>query len=143
MAQSPVVSGLISKRAEIAGLIAHHRKEIARLSEEAQALDTAIKLFEPTYHARSVKPRQYKKKNVFFKHGEAHRMILEVLREAEQEMTTHGIAQAVMLRKDIEGEHEKAVQACLLTILHRQKKDGLVDPVGKDFRGNCLWKLAL
>ena len=36
MAESHVVSGLVSKRAEMAGLIEHHQKEITRLSSDLE-----------------------------------------------------------------------------------------------------------
>ncbi|MGZ8250376.1 MAG: hypothetical protein ACXWUF_20335 [Methylomagnum sp.] len=142
MAETHVISALVAKRAEIAGLIAHHRKEVARLSEEAKTLDATIKLFEPGYRTQSIKPKRYQKKNSFFKHGEAHRMILDALRESENPITTHQIAKSIMTIKGIGADSEKDLQASILTILHRQKKDKMVEMVGKDTQGNCIWKLA-
>ena len=45
MAESHVISALVSKHAELAGLIKHHEKELARLSDElAKAVPGGIKL---------------------------------------------------------------------------------------------------
>jgi hypothetical protein len=143
MAESHVISALVDKRSEIAGLVAHHRKEITRLSEEVKTVDAVIKLFEPDYRIDAIRPNRYQKQNAFFKHGEAHRLILNVLREFGKPLSTNDIAKAVMARAGIEDAHEKALQATVLTILHRQKKSGLVETTGKDVKGCCVWVVGL
>jgi hypothetical protein len=45
MAESHVVTALVSKRAEMAGLIEHHRKEMGRLATDLAHLDATLKLF--------------------------------------------------------------------------------------------------
>ncbi|MDD5277863.1 MAG: hypothetical protein PHR16_17540, partial [Methylovulum sp.] len=138
MAETHVISALTAKRSELAGLVAHHRKEMIRFSEEVKTIDATIKLFEPDYRIQTIKTKRHQKKNDFFKHGEAHRLILDILREAGKPLSTNDIAQAVMSVKGIECGHEKALQASILTILHRQKKSGLVGTTGKDLKGNCI-----
>jgi hypothetical protein len=142
MAETHVISALTAKRAELAGLAAYHRKEMVRISEEVKMLDAAIKLFEPDYRIRSIKPKRYQKKNEFFKNGEARRTILDVLREADSPITTNDIARSVMSSKGISSESEKALQASILATLHKQMKSGLVELTGKDRAGNCIWVLA-
>jgi hypothetical protein len=143
MAESHVITGLVAKRAELAGLIDHHRKEIERLTQSITALDTAIKLFEPDYRIRSIKPKRYQKKNSFFKNGEAGRTVLEVLRKAEKPLSTQEIAHSVMTEKCIAPEHEKPLQASLLTTLRNYQKKGLVDMTGRDRNGGCIWVLMI
>jgi len=143
MAETHVISALVSKRSELAGLVAHHHKEITRLSEEVQTLDATIKLFDPDYRIHTIKPKRYQKKNVFFKHGEAYRTVLDVLREYGKPLSTKDIAKLILSRKGIDSEHEKALQASILTILHRQKKSGLVGTTGKDLKGNCIWVIVI
>jgi hypothetical protein len=122
MAQTHIISALPAKRSQLAGLLAHHRKEITGLSEEVKTVDAVIKLFEPDYRIDAIRPKRYQKQNAFFKHGEAHRLILDVLRESDKPLSTNDIAKAVMVRTGIEDAHEKTLQATVLTILHRQKK---------------------
>ncbi len=45
MAESHVVMALISKRAELAGLIEHQQKEMGRLADDLAHLDATFKLF--------------------------------------------------------------------------------------------------
>jgi hypothetical protein len=45
MAESHVVAALISKRAELAGLIEHQQKEMRRLADDLAHLDATLRLF--------------------------------------------------------------------------------------------------
>lgn len=141
MAETHVISALTAKRAELAGLIAHHRKEMVRLSEEVKMLDATIKLFEPDYRIESIKPKRFQEKNSFFKHGEASRMIFDILRKLDSPVSTNDITKAIMSSKGIGAECEKPLQSTILTALHSQKKKGLVDFTGRDRAGSCLWQL--
>lgn len=66
MAQSHVVSGLVSKRSELAGILEHHQKEIQRLGSEISALDVSIKVFDPSYKIQNIKPTKKYNHNPFF-----------------------------------------------------------------------------
>ena len=44
MAESHVVADLITKRAELAGVIEHQQKEIGRLADDLAHLDATLKL---------------------------------------------------------------------------------------------------
>jgi len=58
MAESHVISALTVKRSVLAGLADHHRKEIARITEEVRTIDSAIKLFDPDYPLQSIMPKR-------------------------------------------------------------------------------------
>ena len=47
MAESHVVSGLVAKHAELAGLIQFHRIEIERVASDLKHLNATLKLFDP------------------------------------------------------------------------------------------------
>ena len=137
-----VISALAKKRSELSGLVAYYKKEIARLAEEVRMLDATIKLLDPGYPIRSIKTKRYQKQNDFFKHGEAPRILLDVLRKSGKSLSTSDIALAVMALKGIDEGRKNALQASILTTLHHQKKKGIVDCTGKDRTGNCLWELV-
>jgi len=92
MAEPHVISALVAKRSELAGLVDHHKKEVVRLSQDVKLLDATIRLFEPDYRIQAIKTKRRQKKNNFFKHGEAHRMILDMLRESGKPLSTKEIA---------------------------------------------------
>jgi len=142
MAETHVISALVVKRSELAGLVDHHRKEVVRLLQDVKLLDATIRLFEPEFSTDLIKPKRHHKKNVFFKHGEGGRAVLDILREAGKPLSTNAITTAAMAKNEILGEHEKLLQASVLSILHRHKKNGLVMNTGKDDAGSCIWTVV-
>lgn len=130
MAESHVISALTAKRAELAGLIDHHRKEITRISDEVKTLDATIRIFEPEYRISLIKKKRFQKKNEFFKHGEGGRTIMDILRESGEKLSTNAVTKIVAQKCGIEAEKEKALQATVLAILHSQCKNGVVESSG-------------
>jgi len=78
MAESHVVSGLVQKRAELAGQIDHHRREMPRLREVVEQLDATIRLFEPDYPIRQIEAQSNRQRQRFFHPGECQRLVLEI-----------------------------------------------------------------
>ena len=143
MAQSHVVSGLVSKRSELAGILEHHQKEITRLSAEVSAIDGAIKVFDPTYRIQDIKSKRQFKINPFFAHGELHKIILEVMRDAEQPIATPDICAQVIDRKGLTLDSEQLgmVRASVSNALNRQSNKGMIRSVGNEGLAN-VWEVA-
>ena len=143
MAQSHVVSGLVSKRSELAGILEHHQKEITRLSAEVSAIDGAIKVFDPSYRIQDIKSKRQFKVNPFFAHGELHKIILEVMRDAEQPIATPDICTQVIDRKGLTLDSEQLgmVRASVSNALNRQSNKGMIRSVGNEGLAN-VWEVA-
>lgn len=143
MSEPHVITALIAKRGELAGLIDYHMQEIKRLDSELHHLDATIKLFAPEYDLRTVKAKKHRKKNAHFKTGECARLVLDVLREHGETMSTDSIAMAILKKKGLD-ENDKDVVAFVkkaaITALRHQDKRQLVKNVGKN-GANLLWKL--
>jgi hypothetical protein len=71
MAESHVVTALVTKRAEMAGLIEHHQKEMGRLAADLAHLDATLKLFSPEIDLRTIRAKEYRTRNRFFRPGNA------------------------------------------------------------------------
>jgi hypothetical protein len=143
MAEPHVISALTAKRSELAGIITHHRKEITRLSAEVNVLDATIKLFDPDYRINAIKPKRYHRRNDFFKHSEAHKLLLDIIRTARKPISTIEIAEEAQHRKGLELDSDKlsAFKATICTALSRQRRLGLITEVTKD-RGTSVWVIA-
>ena len=143
MAETHVISALTSKRSELAGVIAFHSKEIGRIAEEVKALDATIKLFEPDYRINSIKPKRFQRKNQFFKHSEAHKLVLEILRDAKAPISTVVIAEEAQRRKGLVIDEKvlPAFKGSIGGVLARQRSQGLITEVGKD-NGASVWAVA-
>lgn len=81
MSESHVISALVAKRSELSGLVEHYMQEIKRMDADLHHIDASIKLFDPDYDLRTIKIKQHRKVNLYFKHGESARLVLDVLRE--------------------------------------------------------------
>jgi hypothetical protein len=144
MAESHVVSGLVSKRSELAGLIEHHMQEIHRMNADLHHLDATIKLFNPDYDLRTVRIKQHYKKNRFFKSGESARLVLDVLREADGAISTEDVALALLNKKGLDSTDKDVLvffKKAAITALRHQSNRKLVKKTGVASDGvTLLWE---
>ena len=87
MAESHVISALIKKRSELSGEIEHYEKIIKEYRENLASIDKTIHIFDETYDLRSIKSKRVIK-NSYFASGEATKMVLDVLRTADEPIKT-------------------------------------------------------
>ncbi len=103
MAESHVVAALISKRAELAGLIEHQQKEMGRLADDLAHLDATLKLFSPEIDLRTIRAKAHRVRNRFFRPGECQRMVLDIFREVQgAALSSRQIGEALAVRKGLE-----------------------------------------
>lgn len=143
MAESLVVSGLVSKRAEVAGQIASYQTEITRLQGALSHLDGSIKLFAPEYDLRTVKAKRTNTRNQYFKQGEAQRMTLDVMREAGSALCSREITNALLQRKGIASTVAivARVQKNILAVMHRLEARNIVREIN-DGVGVMTWEIV-
>ena len=143
MAESHVVSGLLSKREEIAGQITTIQAEIGRLQGALTHLDNTIKLFSPQYDLRTIKGKRTYTKSKNFERGEAQRMTLDVLREFKKPLCSREIVDELLERKSIEPTSTTVVnlQKNILTILHSLEKRKIIVQVD-NAGGSLKWRIA-
>lgn len=65
MAESHVVSGLLAKRAELGGMVEHHRKEIDKIETFLTHIDATIRVFAPEIDLRTMKPKAFRERARF------------------------------------------------------------------------------
>lgn len=140
MAESHVVSGLVEKRSELAGLVAHHRQEIDRLQADLNHLDATIKLFAPDFNLGGIRKKQYRNYSRLFKQGECHRLSLDALRAAGGASSTTAIVDQIMAIKSIPADQQKTVIDSVNNSLQYAERTGTVRRTGKDGH-TILWAL--
>jgi hypothetical protein len=147
MAEPHVVSGLVAKRAEMAGLIDHHKKQIARLTDDLAHLDATLKLFDPEIDLRTLRPKEHRERNRYFPNGQGQRMLLDALRTACEPQTIEEMSVALAARLGVSFEEpgearkfEKTVQG----LTNRAEASGLVKSCGRvGGRGRAeRWQIA-
>ena len=128
MTNENVVSGLIRKRAEIAGQIEHLQDRLRQHVIDLDNLDATIHLFDPDIELGAVKPKPIPPRHQAFR-GEVTRIVLTALRNAKKPLTTRDIAQRVMAERGLDTSNERLLRlmarrtgACL----RDHRKRGLV-----------------
>jgi len=142
MAESLVVSGLVSKRSEVAGRIISCQAEITRLQESLSHLDGSIKLFAPAYDLRTIKAKRTNKRNQYFVKGEAQRMTLDVMREAGKPLNSLEITAQLLARKGIEATATitARIQKNVFAVIHRLEARHIVTEIDNG-AGVMKWKI--
>ncbi|PCI30178.1 MAG: hypothetical protein COB67_02515 [SAR324 cluster bacterium] len=86
MAETHVISALVSKRSELLGEIIHHEALIKEYQSNLSSIDKTIHIFDISYDLRTVKPKRVTRDR-YFKNGEAVVLILDTLRELNSGMS--------------------------------------------------------
>jgi hypothetical protein len=128
MAESHVLSGLVAKRGELAGEVERHRGELHRLAEALSHVDATIRMFDPSYAVGAIPARTRGSRHLWFGPGECQRLVLEVLRDAIEPLSSRALAQAVAARKGLEDRRDvlAAVQKSASAVLRRLVAKGVV-----------------
>lgn len=132
MVESHVISGLVAKRSELAGQIDYHQKTIKQIKVDMSAIDSAIKVFSPDYDLRTIKSKQQRTKNHFFKNGEGNTLLMDIVRTASPTISTQEIVEEVIKRKGFDDIDRKALTACVFTILKRLQDKKVIREDSRD-----------
>jgi hypothetical protein len=122
MENEHVLSGLTRKRAEIAGQIEHTQAALRRLVTDLDAIDAAIRIFDPEADIDAIKAKAYPPRHAAFR-GEMMRHVMGCLRMASEPLTSRDIATVVMKARGLSPDDAEL----LVTIRKRV--------------GACMWKL--
>lgn len=128
MAQTHVVSALVTKRAELDGQIIAKQEEIKALKDVLHHIDRTIKVFSPEIDLRNIRARRSNKMNPVFAHGEVQRMVLNYMRCADGVVISREIADSIIKAKGVEVTVELLAQTQknVLTVLRRLEHKGVV-----------------
>jgi len=143
MAESHVISGLVSKHSELAGEIDYHQSRVKQIRADVEAVATAIKVFDPDYDLRTIKAKPVRAKNQFFKHSESNRLLLDVIREAKGDISTPEIVEGVAKIKGIDLDiiDRKAFTASLFTVLKRIQNKNVIEEADR-VDGVIVWRMT-
>ena len=100
MAESHVVSALVSKRAEIAGFIARTKQQFSQFRADLVHLDATLRLFAPELEPKTISAKRIRQADLWFEHGELPRRVLDALRRVGEEFET--------LVENVKGQRSRA-----------------------------------
>lgn len=91
MAEPHVITALSKKRAELSGDIERTQRELQDVIRDLVHLDRTLLLFDPSYEIASIKPKAFRPPADWSKRGEMTRLILGILRNATERLTSRDI----------------------------------------------------
>lgn len=142
--RSHVVSGLAALHAEMAGQIEHNQKEIRRIGADLIHVAATLKLLAPAADLRAIRAKPHRERSVLFRPGEAPRAVLDVLRQADDLLTSRAIVERIFAVRSIDlvPERIEAVQKSVLTVLKSLEAKKLVRAVATGKAGVRSWAIA-
>ena len=145
MSESHVVSGLSSKRAQIAGQLVVLKKQVTQMQEDLVHLDASIRLFAPDVDPSQIKPRRTNKINRYFVKGEAQKLTLTALREAAKPMNSRELTDILLASKGLAPTNAliARIQKNVIAVLRRHKGTLLQRVTDKDEPGGMKWGILV
>lgn len=134
MAETHVISALVSKRSELLGEIQYQEALIKEYKLNLSTIDKTIHIFDNSYDLRTVKSKRVMKQR-YFNNGEAVVLILDTLRKLNRPTKTHEISDIIASKKGLilESDYEKSTfQKTIVASLSRSADNNLVERVGRD-----------
>ncbi len=134
MAESHVMSALVTKRGELSGKIDYHQNEIKKIKSDMSSMDAAIKVFDPDYDLSKIKKRKTNGKNSFFEPREGNTLLMDIFREVARPISTGDLLDEVIQRKGFDREviDVKALRASIFVILKRLQKSRVIREVERN-----------
>ena len=143
MAESHVVSALVNKRAEIAGMIARTEQQLGQFRADLVHLDATIRLFAPGMEPETIPAKRIRQSDLWFEQGELSRRVLDALRRAGEPIRAPDLVKAVMIDKGLDPADRPTfarVQWKIRDTLNRLNKRGLLASDGTGH--GVLWRIA-
>jgi hypothetical protein len=138
------INALRDKRAELAGLVIHHQREIERLRGEIVHLDAVLRIFAPDSKPEHILPKYRRpRRSEYLVPGEIRRRCLDAMRD-DAIVVADQIVVEMMRDKGLDAEGDRRLRSDLLKralrALDALRRLGRVEKIGQG-RG-VQWRLA-
>lgn len=139
-----MVTGLAKRRAEIAGELTAAHKRVSQLAHDLATIDAALAVVAPDMEVEAIRPRMFRPPDDWANRGQMSRLVLSILRQSHDELTTREIAAQMILERGLDAGDRKLLPLMIRRVgaaLRHQRDKGLV--VSTEGPGNYqLWTIA-
>jgi hypothetical protein len=124
-----VVSGLVKRRAELAGDIEKAHDSLRKMVLDLENLDATILQFEPGFRVETIKPKAFRPPKDWSNRGEMTRICLSILRQAAEPLTSRDIAMELLIERALDKSDQRLLRLMTKRVgvaLRLQKEKGVV-----------------
>jgi len=140
-----VVSGLIEKRRELAGIIDDMQRRLDQYRADLTHIDGTLRVLATDLDPETIRPKRVYRRNRYFARNELSRLCLGVLRTAAGELlSTDDIAGRVIAAKGFDAGDamlHAAIRDQVGSIVKRLHRNGAIENIGSARTGR--WKLFI
>jgi len=125
MAEKHVISGLIEKRARVAGELSEAQVRVMRLRSDLAAIDCCIRMYKSDFDPRSIAAKVTRGKSpAGLPKGVGTRTALEILRTSGEALSSEELAYRVLtlLNKDTDPKSVLMLQKTIHSSFSRQRR---------------------
>lgn len=144
MAGTHVINALTKKKAEYEGMIELYYNKIETLSDEINALNQSIKIFDPDYDFSLIKPKKIYQRSKYFQRGEVANLILEILKASDEPINGSKIVDLIKVEKGVSSttsrEERNAFEQKVSNAMHNLKRDNILEVVRRVGR-DSYWRI--
>jgi hypothetical protein len=139
-----VLTGLVKRRAELAGKIEAGYADLKKMVADMETLDATIGQFDPNYAVESIRPKAFRPPDDWANRGQMSRLVLSTLRMAAEPLTTRDIALEMLVTRALD-KNDKRLLALMVkrvgVCLRGCRDNGLVRDTPGPGQFN-LWEIA-
>ena len=110
MADPHVITALVKRRAELAGQIEATHEALRKMVLDLENLDATIQQFDPSYHVEAIRPKAFRRPKDWSNRGEMTRIILSILRQAAEPLTTRDIASQLLTERALDKQDQRLLR---------------------------------
>jgi hypothetical protein len=97
-----VLNGLVRRRAQLAGDIENTHEALRKMVLDLESLDATIVQFDPDFQVETIKPKAFRPPKDWSNRGQMSRIVLGVLRQASEPLTTRDIALQLLIERALD-----------------------------------------
>jgi len=105
-----VITGLVKRRANLAGEIENTHERLRQLVIDLENLDATILQFKPDYQVEAIRPKAFRPPKDWSRRGEMTRIILSILRHAAEPLTTRDIALQLLVERALDKNDQRLLR---------------------------------